>query len=86
MADFEGRTALITGGSRGIGAAVARTLAARGADIAINYHSNREAAEAVASEVVVDLCLRYASQRWLALRSVAIKSSHPLSPVGTWKA
>lgn len=51
MSDFEGRTALITGGSRGIGAAVARALAKRGADVAINYNANKEAAEAVASDV-----------------------------------
>ncbi len=48
MSGFEGRTALVTGGSRGIGAAVALTLAERGADIAINYHANRAAAEDVA--------------------------------------
>lgn len=51
MSGFEGRTALVTGGSRGIGAAIAVALAARGADVAINYHSNRDAAEAVAAHV-----------------------------------
>ena len=51
MTGFEGRTALVTGGSRGIGAAIALTLAEQGADIAINYHSNRDAAEEVATRV-----------------------------------
>lgn len=42
---------LVTGGSTGIGAAVARMAATRGWDVAINYHSSIEAAEAVAAEV-----------------------------------
>ncbi len=42
--DFNGRTALVTGGSRGIGKAVAEGLAARGARVAINYLTNKEAA------------------------------------------
>lgn len=41
---------LVTGGSRGIGAAIARLGAQRGFDVAINYLSNRDAAEAVASD------------------------------------
>jgi 3-oxoacyl-[acyl-carrier protein] reductase len=42
---------LVTGASGGIGAATARAFAAEGARVAVHYHSNREAAEAVAGEV-----------------------------------
>jgi 3-oxoacyl-[acyl-carrier protein] reductase len=48
---FDGRVALITGGSRGIGAAIARRLAEAGATVAINYRSNAGAAD----ELVEDL-------------------------------
>ncbi|MDT0444649.1 SDR family NAD(P)-dependent oxidoreductase [Streptomyces johnsoniae] len=42
-----GRTALVTGGSRGIGAAIALALADEGADVAISYATSREQAEEV---------------------------------------
>jgi 3-oxoacyl-[acyl-carrier protein] reductase len=48
---LEGKTALITGGSRGIGRATALLFARMGADIGLNYKSNRAAAEEVAAEI-----------------------------------
>ncbi len=50
MGDFEGTVALVTGSSRGIGQAVARLLAARGAHVVVNYRTDEAgAAETVAS-------------------------------------
>ncbi len=48
MNGLAGRTALITGASRGIGAAIAAAFAKGGANVAINYHSNHDAAQKVA--------------------------------------
>ena len=48
---FQGRNALVTGASRGIGAAVARLLAEQGADIAVNYRSKGSRAEEVAEQI-----------------------------------
>ena len=51
MIDLRGKRALVTGGSRGIGAAVARMLAKAGADVGIAYRSRKADAESLVSEL-----------------------------------
>lgn len=48
---LSGKRALVTGGSRGIGAAIAKQLAADGADVAITYEKSADRAEAVAADI-----------------------------------
>ena len=49
---LNGKTALVTGGSRGIGAAIVRRLGAAGAHVAINYAGNQAAAQALADDII----------------------------------
>ena len=49
--EFEGKLALITGGGRGIGRAIAQEFAQRGADVLINYVRHPDAADSVAAEI-----------------------------------
>jgi 3-oxoacyl-[acyl-carrier protein] reductase len=51
FASLEGKTALVTGASRGIGRAVAGELARAGASVVLGFHSGRDEAESLAAEV-----------------------------------
>lgn len=63
MEDLKGKTAVVTGASRGIGREIARLLAKRGADVAINYVSREADANAVVKEL-----------EGLGVRSLAFKA------------
>ena len=70
--DLKGKVAVITGGTKGIGRAVARKLAARGCDIVVNYFRSRNTAGETVSE------LQALGVRALAVRgNIGNKDFHP---------
>ncbi|XXY17465.1 SDR family oxidoreductase [Sorangium sp. So ce216] len=73
MVEFAGKVALVTGGSRGIGAAIVRRLARGGADVALTYVSAPERGRAVVADVEA------AGRRGLA---IAADSADPAAVVG----
>ncbi|HET9285104.1 MAG TPA: glucose 1-dehydrogenase [Candidatus Angelobacter sp.] len=51
MADLKGKVAVVTGASKGIGAGIAKALAAAGASVVVNYASSKEGADRVVAEI-----------------------------------
>jgi 3-oxoacyl-[acyl-carrier protein] reductase len=66
---FENKTVLVTGSSRGIGAAIARGFAAEGATVIVNYVQNKQAAEST-----VDSCLELGGDAWAIQADVSSES------------
>lgn len=54
MGKLEGKVAVVTGASKGIGAGIAKGLAAEGASVVVNYASSKEGAERVVAEIQQD--------------------------------
>ncbi|WP_137391033.1 SDR family oxidoreductase [Rhodoligotrophos defluvii] len=75
MRELAGRSALVTGGSRGIGAAIVRALAAAGADVAFTYANSGEKAGAMVAEIEA------AGRRGLAVKADSADSRAPAAAV-----
>ncbi|GAA1512007.1 SDR family oxidoreductase [Streptomyces albidochromogenes] len=76
MASLNGRTALVTGGSRGIGAAIALRLAQEGADVALTYVRDEQGAREVVQKI------ESAGRRGIALRADAADPAAVTAVVG----
>jgi 3-oxoacyl-[acyl-carrier protein] reductase len=72
---LDGKVALVTGGGRGIGAAVALRLASQGADVALTFQSDQRSADDVVDRI-----------KALGRRAVAVRadSADPSTSAATW--
>ena len=96
MIALEGKVALVTGGSRGIGEAIAVSLAAAGASVAVSYATQREKAENVARRIEAKggraIALQADVVQENAVREIVAQTESQLGPLdvvvanaGIWK-
>ena len=76
MVGFQGKSVLVLGGSRGIGAAIVRRLAGEGAKVTFTYAGSREAAEALAGETGATAAMTDSADRDAVIAQV--RDSGPL--------
>jgi 3-oxoacyl-[acyl-carrier protein] reductase len=76
-----GRVALVTGGSRGIGAAIAVALAREGAAVAVNYRARAAAAEAVARDCGRAIAVQADVSEGAAVAAMVAQVTQALGPV-----
>ncbi|MFO7869982.1 MAG: beta-ketoacyl-ACP reductase [Kiritimatiellia bacterium] len=83
--EFSGKTALVTGGSRGIGRAVALALAGKGMDVAVNYLRNEDAAKETVYEArkpgVKALACKADVSRFEEVKAMFAETEEELGPV-----
>ena len=75
MTDFSGKSILVLGGSRGIGAAVVRRFAKEGAKVAFTYASSQEAAKAIAIETGAEAIRTDSADRDALIATVASRGA-----------
>jgi len=81
LAVLSGKAALVTGGSRGIGAAIAKRLAKDGADVAITYSSAQEVVEGIVKEGGKAIAIKADAADQVAVRSAVQQAAKELGKI-----